>query len=218
MTALAEAFNRGERETLPRTIGGRYGLSSKEFGPECVLAIFSELQAAQPKPRFTVGIYDDVTNLSLPLGENTLPAEAKLEALFYGLGSDGSVSATKNNIKIIGNSTPWFSQGYFVYDSKKAGGLTVSHLRVSEKPIRSSYLISQADFVGCHQLQFIDKYQMAERLKPGGIFLLNTPYSADEVWSRLPRKSEATLNQKKSAFLRGQRGKDRPRMQPRGAH
>lgn len=109
MTALAEAFNRGERETLPRTIGGRYGLSSKEFGPECVLAIFSELQAAQPKPRFTVGIYDDVTNLSLPLGENTLPAEAKLEALFYGLGSDGSVSATKNNIKIIGNSTPWFS-------------------------------------------------------------------------------------------------------------
>lgn len=200
MTALAEAFNRGERETLPRTIGGRYGLSSKEFGPECVLAIFSELQAAQPKPRFTVGIYDDVTNLSLPLGENTLPAEAKLEALFYGLGSDGSVSATKNNIKIIGNSTPWFSQGYFVYDSKKAGGLTVSHLRVSEKPIRSSYLISQADFVGCHQLQFIDKYQMAERLKPGGIFLLNTPYSADEVWSRLPQEVQATLNQKKRVF------------------
>ncbi len=200
MTALAEAFNRGERETLPRTIGGRYGLSSKEFGPECVLAIFSELQAAQPKPRFTVGIYDDVTNLSLPLGENTLPAEAKLEALFYGLGSDGSVSATKNNIKIIGNSTPWFSQGYFVYDSKKAGGLTVSHLRVSEKPIRSSYLISQADFVGCHQLQFIDKYQMAERLKPGGIFLLNTPYSAVEVWSRLPQEVQATLNQKKARF------------------
>lgn len=200
MTALAEAFNRGERETLPRTIGGRYGLSSKEFGPECVLAIFSELQAAQPKPRFTVGIYDDVTNLSLPLGENTLPAEAKLEALFYGLGSDGSVSATKNNIKIIGNSTPWFSQGYFVYDSKKAGGLTVSHLRVSEKPIRSSYLISQADFVGCHQLQFIDKYQMAERLKPGGIFLLNTPYSADEVWSRLPQEVQATMNQKKARF------------------
>lgn len=200
MTALAEAFNRGERETLPRTIGGRYGLSSKEFGPECVLAIFSELQAAQPKPRFTVGIYDDVTNLSLPLGENTLPAEAKLEALFYGLGSDGSVSATKNNIKIIGNSTPWFSQGYFVYDSKKAGGLTVSHLRVSEKPIRSSYLISQADFVGCHQLQFIDKHQMAERLKPGGIFLLNTPYSADEVWSRLPQEVQATLNQKKARF------------------
>ena len=105
-----------------------------------------------------------MTNLSLPLPENTLPNSAKLEALFYGLGSDGSVSATKNNIKIIGNSTPWYAQGYFVYDSKKAGGLTVSHLRVSEQPIRSAYLISQADFVGCHQLQFIDKYQMAERL------------------------------------------------------
>ncbi len=138
MTALAEAFNRGERETLPRVIGGRYGLSSKEFGPECVLAVFAELREAKPKPRFTVGIYDDVTNLSLPLPENTLPSNAKLEALFYGLGSDGSVSATKNNIKIIGNSTPWYAQGYFVYDSKKAGGLTVSHLRVSEHPIRSA--------------------------------------------------------------------------------
>ncbi|ENI8215588.1 2-oxoacid:acceptor oxidoreductase family protein, partial [Salmonella enterica] len=197
MTALAEAFNNGERETLPRTIGGRYGLSSKEFGPACVLAVFNELSHAKPKPRFTVGIYDDVTNLSLPLPENTLPGSAKLEALFYGLGSDGSVSATKNNIKIIGNSTPWYAQGYFVYDSKKAGGLTVSHLRVSEKPIRSAYLIAQADFVGCHQLQFIDKYQMAERLKPGGIFLLNTPYSADEVWSRLPQEVQAVLNQKK---------------------
>lgn len=143
MTALAEAFNNGERETLPRVIGGRYGLSSKEFGPDCVLAVFAELNAAKPKARFTVGIYDDVTNLSLPLPENTLPNSAKLEALFYGLGSDGSVSATKNNIKIIGNSTPWYAQGYFVYDSKKAGGLTVSHLRVSEQPIRSAYLISR---------------------------------------------------------------------------
>lgn len=121
MTALAEAFNNGERETLPRVIGGRYGLSSKEFGPDCVLAVFAELNAAKPKARFTVGIYDDVTNLSLPLPENTLPNSAKLEALFYGLGSDGSVSATKNNIKIIGNSTPWYAQGYFVYDSKKGG-------------------------------------------------------------------------------------------------
>lgn len=138
MTALAEAVSRGDRETLPRVIGGRYGLSSKEFGPECVLAIFNELNEAKPRPRFTVGIYDDVTNLSLPLPENTLPNRARLEALFYGLGSDGSVSATKNNIKIIGNSTPWFTQGYFVYDSKKAGGLTVSHLRVSERPINST--------------------------------------------------------------------------------
>ena len=198
MTALAEAFNNGERETLPRVIGGRYGLSSKEFGPECVLAVFSELKAQQPKPRFTVGIYDDVTHLSLPLPENTLPSHAKLEALFYGLGSDGSVSATKNNIKIIGNATPWYAQGYFVYDSKKAGGLTVSHLRVSERPINSAYLVNQADFVGCHQLQFIDKYQMAERLKPGGIFLINTPYPPEEVWHRLPQEVQAALNHKQA--------------------
>lgn len=196
MTALAEAFNAGERETLPRVIGGRYGLSSKEFGPECALAVFTELKAQQPKARFTVGIYDDVTHLSLPLPENTLPSHARLEALFYGLGSDGSVSATKNNIKIIGNATPFYAQGYFVYDSKKAGGLTVSHLRVSERPINSAYLVSQADFVGCHQLQFIDKYQMAERLKPGGIFLINTPYAPDEVWRRLPQEVQAVLNHK----------------------
>ncbi|ELQ6226378.1 pyruvate:ferredoxin (flavodoxin) oxidoreductase [Cronobacter turicensis] len=196
MTSLAEAFNRGERDSLPRVIGGRYGLSSKEFGPDCVLAVFNELSAATPKPRFTVGIYDDVTHLSLPLPENTLPSHARLEALFYGLGSDGSVSATKNNIKIIGNATPWYAQGYFVYDSKKAGGLTVSHLRVSERPINSAYLVSQADFVGCHQLQFIDKYPMAERLKPGGIFLINTPYAPDEVWHQLPQEVQAALNNK----------------------
>lgn len=200
MTSLAEAFSQGERPILPRVIGGRYGLSSKEFGPECVLAIFNELGAAKPRPRFTVGIYDDVTHLSLPLPVNTLPNHAKLEALFYGLGSDGSVSATKNNIKIIGNATNWYTQGYFVYDSKKAGGLTVSHLRVSERPINSTYLIEQADFVGCHQLQFIDKYLMAERLKPGGIFLLNTPYAAEEVWHRLPQDVQAVLNQKQAHF------------------
>ncbi|QJW55468.1 Pyruvate-flavodoxin oxidoreductase [Serratia plymuthica] len=200
MTALAEAFSRGERADMPMVIGGRYGLSSKEFGPDCALAVFNELQLARPRPRFTVGIFDDVTGLSLPLSEETLPPRASLEALFYGLGSDGSVSATKNNIKIIGNSTPMYAQGYFVYDSKKAGGLTVSHLRVSEQPINSAYLVSRADFVGCHQLQFIDTYQMAERLKPGGIFLLNTPYGADEAWSRLPQEVQAVLQQRQARF------------------
>lgn len=200
MTALAEAFSRGERAHMPRVIGGRYGLSSKEFGPDCALAVFNELAQEQPRPRFTVGIFDDVTGLSLPLSDETLPQRASLEALFYGLGSDGSVSATKNNIKIIGNSTPMYAQGYFVYDSKKAGGLTVSHLRVSEQPINSAYLVSRADFVGCHQLQFIDTYQMAERLKPGGIFLLNTPYSAEEAWSRLPQEVQAVLQQRQARF------------------
>lgn len=200
MTALAEAFSRGERASLPRVIGGRYGLSSKEFGPDCALAVFRELAQPQPRPRFTVGIFDDVSGLSLPLSDETLPPRASLEALFYGLGSDGSVSATKNNIKIIGNGTPLYAQGYFVYDSKKAGGLTVSHLRVSEQPINSAYLVSHADFVGCHQLQFIDKYQMVERLKPGGIFLLNTPYGAEEAWSRLPQEVQALLNQRQARF------------------
>ncbi|NUU66525.1 pyruvate:ferredoxin (flavodoxin) oxidoreductase [Enterobacteriaceae bacterium BIT-l23] len=196
MTALAEAYSSGERETLPKVTGGRYGLSSKEFGPDCALAVFRELQADRPKSRFTVGIYDDVTHLSLPLTASNLPSDARLSALFYGLGSDGTVSATKNNIKIIGNATPWYAQGYFVYDSKKAGGLTVSHLRVSEHPIRSAYLVDQADFIGCHQLQFVDKYAMVEHLKPGGLFLLNTPYEPEEVWERLPQEVQSQLRAK----------------------
>lgn len=198
MTALAESFSRGERNTLPRVIGGRYGLSSKEFGPDCALAVFNELKLENPRPRFTVGIFDDVTGLSLPLSDELLPQRTRLEALFYGLGSDGTVSATKNNIKIIGNSTPLFAQGYFVYDSKKAGGLTVSHLRVSDNPINSAYLINQADFIGCHQWQFIEKYQMVEHLKTGGIFLINTPYSADEIWHNLPRDVQALLHQRQA--------------------
>lgn len=198
MTALAEAFSRGERATLPRTIGGRYGLSSKEFTPQCVLAIFNELALANPRPRFTVGIYDDVTHLSLPLPEQHFPSSAGLEALFYGLGSDGTVSATKNAIKIVGSSTPMFVQGYFVYDSKKAGSLTVSHMRVGPHPINSAYLIDQADFVACHQWKFIEKYAMVERLKPGGIFLINTPYSADDLWHRLPQEVQAGLNQRQA--------------------
>ncbi|WP_277966773.1 pyruvate:ferredoxin (flavodoxin) oxidoreductase [Pantoea trifolii] len=200
MTALAEAYSRGERASLPKVIGGRYGLSSKEFAPDAVLAVFRALLRDQPPARFTVGIYDDVTHLSLPLEANIVPNRARLEALFYGLGSDGSVSASKNNLKIIGNATPWHVQGYFVYDSKKAGGLTVSHLRVSEYPIQSAYLIQQADFIGCHQLQFIDKYSMLDQLKPGGIFLLNTPYSAEEVWSRLPQEVQSQLNDKQARF------------------
>ncbi|MFV0547728.1 MAG: pyruvate:ferredoxin (flavodoxin) oxidoreductase [Limnobaculum xujianqingii] len=201
MTALAEAFSKGERDTLPQVIGGRYGLSSKEFAPECVLAIFKELTLEKPRPRFTVGIFDDITSLSLPLSDDSIPQKASLEALFFGLGSDGTVSATKNNIKIIGNGTPLHAQGYFVYDSKKAGGLTVSHLRVSDYPIHSAYLISQADFIGCHQNQFIDKYQMVEKLKPNGTFLLNTPYSKDEIWQRLPQDVQALLHQRKARLF-----------------
>ncbi len=201
ISALADAVSRGERQALPRISGGRYGLSSKEFDPECVLAIFSELEKESPKPRFTVGIYDDVTRLSLPLPEKRPPSLAQMEALFYGLGSDGSVSATKNNIRIIGENTDSYAQGYFVYDSKKAGGLTVSHLRVSEHPIRSAYLIRQAGFVGCHQPQFLDKYPMAEHLSPGGIFLLNTPHPPESVWQTLPREVQSVLNERQARFF-----------------
>ncbi|WP_038913192.1 pyruvate:ferredoxin (flavodoxin) oxidoreductase [Dickeya zeae] len=198
MTALAEAFSRGERPLMPKVIGGRYGLSSKEFTPQCVEATYKELALTNPRPRFTVGIYDDITHLSLPLSDQPMPTQMSLEALFYGLGSDGTVSAAKNSIKIVGNSTPLFVQGYFVYDSKKAGSLTVSHMRVGPHPIHSAYLIEQADFVACHQWQFIDKYSMVDRLKPGGIFLINTPYSADDLWHRLPQEVQAGLNQRQA--------------------
>nr|WP_321238247.1 pyruvate:ferredoxin (flavodoxin) oxidoreductase [uncultured Tolumonas sp.] len=198
MTALADAVQSGERETLPKLIGGRYGLSSKEFDPDCVYAIFNELAAHQPKSRFTVGITDDITHLSLPLVAMKQPNPAHIEALFYGLGSDGTVSAAKNNIKVIGDNTTKYAQGYFVYDSKKAGGLTVSHLRVSDHPIKSTYLIQQADFIGCHQMQFLEKYEIAEKLKDGGIFLLNAPYSADQIWHYLPQEVQLVLRQKQA--------------------
>ncbi|OCG70772.1 pyruvate:ferredoxin (flavodoxin) oxidoreductase [Gilliamella sp. Occ3-1] len=200
MTAFAESLSRKERATMPLIIGGRYGLSSKEFDPRCVLAIFNELGLDKPKPRFTVGIYDDITGLSLPLPHQSIPQKSALEALFYGLGSDGTVSATKNNIKIIGDNSPFYVQGYFVYDSKKAGGLTTSHLRVSLDPIDSPYLITSAHFIGCHQDQFIDKYQIVDKLKDDGIFLLNTPYSKDKVWHRLPKEVQAQLIQKRAHF------------------
>ncbi|OCG01155.1 pyruvate:ferredoxin (flavodoxin) oxidoreductase [Gilliamella sp. wkB112] len=200
MTAFAESFSHGERAHMPLIIGGRYGLSSKEFDPRCVLAIFTELALPSPRPRFTVGIYDDITGLSLPLPEKSIPQKSALEALFYGLGSDGTVSATKNNIKIIGDGSPFYVQGYFVYDSKKAGGLTTSHLRVSLDPIDSAYLITSAHFIGCHQDQFIDKYQMVEKLKDDGIFLLNTPYSKDEIWHRLPKEVQVQLIKKRAHF------------------
>ena len=200
ITAFAENLSRGERNSMPQIIGGRYGLSSKEFDPRSVLGIFNELGLEKPRPRFTVGIYDDITGLSLPLPDKSIPQKSALEALFYGLGSDGTVSATKNNIKIIGDSSPFYVQGYFVYDSKKAGGLTTSHLRVSLDPIDSPYLITSAHFIGCHQDQFIDKYQIVDKLKDDGIFLLNTPYSKDEIWHRLPKEVQVQLIQKRAHF------------------
>ena len=167
-------------------LGGRYGLASKDTNPSAIVAIYRNMEAAEPKKRFTVGIDDDVTYLSLPITENpdTTP-EGTSSCKFWGLGADGTVGANKNSIKIIGDKTDMYAQGYFAYDSRKSGGLTVSHLRFGKSPIRSTYYIHQADFVACHQPSYIGKYDMIQDLKPGGSFLLNCPWDVEELGHRL---------------------------------
>ncbi|HTQ52006.1 MAG TPA: pyruvate:ferredoxin (flavodoxin) oxidoreductase [Candidatus Acidoferrales bacterium] len=191
----------GNLKWLPKVVGGRYGLSSKEFTPAMVKAVFDNLAAEKPKTHFTVGINDDVFHSSLPLDHNfsTEPDDV-IRALFYGLGADGTVGANKNSIKIIGEGTENFAQGYFVYDSKKSGSMTVSHLRFGPKPIRSTYLISRANFVACHLPMFLEKFDMVKPLVPGGTFLLNTPYSKDEIWSKLPTPVQESFIAKKAKF------------------
>ena len=190
----------GTINSLPKIIGGRYGLSSKEFTPAMVKAVFDNL--AHPlKNHFTVGINDDVSHTSLAYDfEFSTEPDDVIRALFYGLGADGTVGANKNSIKIIGEETPNFAQGYFVYDSKKSGSVTVSHLRFGPRPIRSSYLISKANFVACHQPGFLERYDMVNSLVMGGTFLLNTSYSVKEIWSRLPTPVQQTLLAKKARF------------------
>ena len=181
--------------SAPRVIGGRYGLSSKEMTPAMIKPIFDELTNPRPRRHFTVGIYDDVTHLSLPIdGDFHRPRPAgEVQALFIGLGSDGTVGANKASVKIIGEGTDLFVQGYFVYDSKKSGSVTVSHLRFGPEPIRSTYLIDAADFVACHQFGLLSKFDVLEHAKPGATFLLNAPYPADEVWDHLPASVQRTL-------------------------
>ncbi len=177
----------GNLKVAPETIGGRYGLSSKEFTPAMVKAVYDNLAAAKPKDHFTVGIQDDVSHTSLDYDSDfSVEPENVVRAMFYGLGADGTVGANKNSIKIIGENTPYCAQGYFVYDSKKSGSMTVSHLRFGRQPIRSSYLITRANFVACHQPLFLERYDMLRNLVPGGTFLLNSPLSKDEIWPRLP--------------------------------
>ncbi len=171
----------------PRVVGGRYGLSSKELSPEMVAAVFAELAAERPRREFTVGIVDDVTHLSLPTPEAAFPRPpGEVQAVFFGLGSDGTVGANKSSVKIIGEGTDLFAQGYFVYDSKKSGSVTVSHLRFGPRPIRSTYLIDDADFVACHQFGLLEKMKVVEHAKVGGTLLLNSPYPAEETWDHLP--------------------------------
>jgi pyruvate-ferredoxin/flavodoxin oxidoreductase len=202
-TAISEAFGAGRTpfKQFPKIIGGRYGLSSKDFTPAMVKAVFDELAKPAPKNHFTVGILDDVTHSSLEWDPAFSAEDPKtVRALFYGLGSDGTVGANKNSIKIIGEDTDNYAQGYFVYDSKKAGAVTVSHLRFGPKPIHSSYLIGDASFVACHQFSFLERVDMLRAARPGATFLLNSLYGPEEVWDQLPRTVQKQIIDKKLKF------------------
>jgi pyruvate-ferredoxin/flavodoxin oxidoreductase len=190
VTCFMEAISAGTMPTasLPKIVGGRYGLSSKEFPPSMVKAIFDELAKDKPKNHFTIGINDDIGGTSLPYDASfMIEPDSVHRAVFYGLGADGTVGANKNTIKIIGEDPEFYAQGYFVYDSKKSGSQTVSHVRFGRNPIRSAYLIRSANFVGCHQFNFLEKTDVLQLAAPGATFLLNSPFGPDEVWDRLPR-------------------------------
>ncbi|TWU29753.1 pyruvate:ferredoxin (flavodoxin) oxidoreductase [Bythopirellula polymerisocia] len=203
LTAFYETqgSNGSVHRKLPRIIGGRYGLSSKEFTPAMVVSIYEELAKETPKQHFTVGIRDDVTNLSLSWDpESMQESEDVKRAVFYGLGSDGTVGASKNSVKIIGENTAMYAQGYFVYDSKKAGSVTVSHLRFSPRPINSTYLIEDANFVACHQFNFLEKMDVLQIAGPNATFLLNSPFKPEEVWSKLPSSVQRQIIDKGLKF------------------
>lgn len=198
ITAIYETWHGAQ---LPRIIGGRYGLSSKEFTPAMVKAVFENLVHRQPINHFTIGIHDDLSDTSLTYDSAfTIEPESVVRAVFYGLGSDGTVGANKNSIKIIGENTPNYAQGYFVYDSKKSGSMTISHLRFGPDPIRAPYLITAANFVACHQPMFLDRFEMLREAAPGGVFLLNTIHGPDEIWDRLPREVQAQIIEKQLRF------------------
>jgi pyruvate-ferredoxin/flavodoxin oxidoreductase len=191
--ALAEQAAAGGRP-VPLVVGGRYGLASKEFTPAMARAVLDNLASEVPRNHFTVGIADDVTRTSLPVdGSFSTEDPDGLRAVFFGLGSDGTVGANKTSVKIVGEGTDRYAQGYFVYDSKKSGSVTVSHLRMGPRPIRSTYLIDQANFVACHQFHFLDRMDVLGRAAPGATFLLNSPWSAEEVWDHLPNEVQRQI-------------------------
>ncbi len=206
LSAVAQAYSQGTSKfkAFPKVIGGRYGLSSKEFTPGMIKAIYDELKLAQPKNNFSIGINDDVTHSSLnwDASYRTDALADTFQALFYGLGSDGTVSANKNTIKIIGETTELHAQGYFVYDSKKSGAMTVSHLRFGPKPIHSTYLISDndADFIGCHQSHYLERSDLLSSASDQAVFLLNTPLSAEQVWASLTLNMQEQMISKQIRF------------------
>ncbi len=195
VTAFAESIQDG---SAPSVVGGRYGLSSKEFTPGMIKGVFDELSKETPKNHFTIGIQDDVTNTSLEFDWNyTTKGDNIFRGMFFGLGADGTVGANKNSIKIIGEETENYAQGYFVYDSKKSGSMTISHLRFGDEDIQSTYLIRHAHFVACHNYEFLHTVDILKHVVPGGTFLLNSPFSKDEVWGQLPRKVQKQILDKK---------------------
>ncbi len=201
LSSLVEALQTGKLTKLPNIIGGRYGLSSKEFTPAMVKAVFDEIKKESPKNNFTIGINDDVTFTSLTYDPSfTLDESEWRQGLFFGLGADGTVGANKNTIKIIGENTDLYAQGYFVYDSKKSGARTVSHLRFGPTPIRAPYLIKEADFIACHQFIFTEKVEMLQFAKEGATFLLNCPYGKDEIWDKLSGQVQQQIIEKKLKF------------------
>jgi pyruvate-ferredoxin/flavodoxin oxidoreductase len=203
VAAIAEAGSEGRLEdrAAPRVIGGRYGLSSKEFTPAMVKAVLDELGRERPKNHFTVGITDDVGGTSLPHDAAfDIEPETTTRAMFFGLGADGTVGANKNSIKIIGDDPAFYAQGYFVYDSKKSGSRTVSHLRFGPEPIRSTYLIPHANFIGCHQFHFLEQIDVLGRAAPGAVFLLNSPHGPADVWQHLPGEVQAQIRDKRLRF------------------
>ncbi|MFN2135216.1 MAG: pyruvate:ferredoxin (flavodoxin) oxidoreductase, partial [Candidatus Promineifilaceae bacterium] len=203
VTSLVEAVasGNGTLKAMPKVVGGRYGLSSKEFTPGMVKGVFDNLSQEMPKNHFTVGIVDDVTNTSIEYDEDFgVEKDDVVRAVFYGLGSDGTVGANKNSAKIIGENTDNYTQAFFVYDSKKAGAVTVSHVRFGPRPIHDTYEISQANFVACHQFQFLERFDMLKVAEPGATFLLNSPFGPDAVWDQLPRSMQDQMIDKKIKF------------------
>ncbi|MFH1739164.1 MAG: pyruvate:ferredoxin (flavodoxin) oxidoreductase [bacterium] len=200
VTAISEGMINGTAPfaQIPKIIGGRYGLSSKEFTPAMVKGVFDEISKEKPKNYFTVGIVEDVTHSSLDYDPSFVTEDKDVvRAMFYGLGADGTVGANKNSIKIIGEETENYAQGYFVYDSRKAGSVTVSHLRFGPRPIHSTYLVNSANFIGCHQFVFLEKYDMLGSAVEGATFLVNSPYPKEETWDKMPRKVQEQIIQKK---------------------
>jgi pyruvate-ferredoxin/flavodoxin oxidoreductase len=197
VTAFAEAIATNRRSTMPRILGGRYGLASKEFTPAMVKAVFANLASAAPINHFTIGINDDVSHTSLEYDTDfVIEPDDVVGCIFYGLGADGTVGANKNSIKIIGEGTAGYAQGFFVYDSKKSGSRTTSHLRFGPRPIRSTYLVQRARFIACHQFQFLERIEMLREATDGAVFLINSPFGPDEIWDRLPRSMQQEITRK----------------------